>query len=339
MTGDGFPKMDVSRALGLAVTKLDAAGVDSARSDAEALLAFLLEIDPGELKKRIILGFELDQETSFVYNKLIQERATRKPLQHITGKAHFRYLELQVGPGVFVPRPETELVAQAAIDEVNALKKPRPIVVDLCTGSGAIALSIASETYAKVIAIELDKKAFEWAQKNNASLREEKQIDLRQGDARKPPKDLIGKADIVISNPPYIPRNAIPRDQEVRDHDPEIALYGLGEDGLTVPKGIIEAAAQLLKPGGLLIMEHGEEQGPATREIAANLFAVDFLPSRDPATACDTAVSHSAQDDRWGETLAPNFTPVFADIETHRDFNQRDRYLTARRSPVILRPS
>lgn len=201
----------------------------------------------------------------------VGRRMEREPLQHITGKAYFRGLELQVGDGVFIPRPESEMVAQFAIDAARAAtpgKDGRVRVTDLCAGSGAIGLSIAAEVdNADVTLVEQSMGAQVYLRLNARGLPAEVRPRVRTvvGDARRCLHLFEGCADVVVTNPPYIPPDGVPRDPEVRDFDPPEALYGLGKDGLEIPKAIIDEAARLLRVGGTLIMEHGDEQGPALR--------------------------------------------------------------------------
>jgi len=194
------------------------------------------------------------------YAELVAERATRIPLQHITGVAHFRYLQLAVGPGVFIPRPETESVVQLVIDRLRALERAgvvRPMVVDLGTGSGAIAGSIAHEVpEAEVFAVEFSEFAHAWAAKNLRPLG----VTLLLGDLRNALPELNGTFDVVVSNPPYIPAEAIPNEPEVALHDPPEALYGGGADGMELPTAAAASAARLLVPGGYFVMEHAEVQ-------------------------------------------------------------------------------
>lgn len=238
---------------------LTAAGVESSGADAAELAAFALGVDASELARRMILREEAD--TGFVerFEGLVEERAARIPLQHLTGRAYFRGLTLAVGPGVFVPRPETESVAQLAIDVARSVGQA-PVVVDLCTGSGAIALAIKDELpLASVYAVELSEQAFAWAVANRDRLALD--VDLRLGDAVAAFDDLVGQVDVVVSNPPYIPDGMEPIDPEVRDHDPEVALYGRSADGLAVPLAVAARAAVLLRSGGVLVMEHADSQG------------------------------------------------------------------------------
>lgn len=245
---------DLRTAVRGATARLSAAGVPSPETDAVALAAHLLSVSPGEVRKAMVLGAPAPAG----YDHLVDERTARVPLQHLTGRAGFRGLELSVGPGVFVPRPETELVAGLAIAEALALVAP--VVVDLCTGSGAIALSVADEvSSATVYAVELGPEAHAWAERNvgDTGLA----VELRLGDATEAFPELDGSVDVVVSNPPYIPVGMVPLDPEVRDHDPSLALFGGSEDGLAIPLAVARRAAQLLRPGGLLVMEHADTQG------------------------------------------------------------------------------
>nr|WP_202881369.1 peptide chain release factor N(5)-glutamine methyltransferase [Pedococcus badiiscoriae] len=237
-----------------ATIRLAEAGVPSPEADAVALAAHLMKVSVADVRKAMVLG----AAAPAAYERLVAERAARVPLQHLTGRAGFRGLELKVGPGVFVPRPETEFVAGLAIEAALALEAP--IVVDLCTGSGAIALAVADEVpAATVYAVELGRDAHAWAERNVADTG--LAVRLRQGDATDAFPELDGTVDIVASNPPYIPLGMVPLDPEVRDHDPELALYGGSEDGLAIPLAVARRAAQLLHAGGLLVMEHADSQG------------------------------------------------------------------------------
>ncbi|MGO4187041.1 peptide chain release factor N(5)-glutamine methyltransferase [Pseudarthrobacter sp. TAF60_1] len=227
------------------------AGVPSPRVDAELLADHLLGVGLGRLRA-MMLG---DSPAPEGYAELVAERARRIPLQHITGVAHFRYLELAVGPGVFIPRPETESVVQLVIDHVKGMAHPR--IVDLGTGSGAIAGAIAHEVPgAEVHAVEYSPFAHAWAARNLAPLG----VTLTLGDLRDALPELNGTFDVVVSNPPYIPAEAIPHEPEVALHDPPEALYGGGADGMELPTAAAASAARLLVPGGYFVMEHAEVQ-------------------------------------------------------------------------------
>ncbi|WP_035776661.1 peptide chain release factor N(5)-glutamine methyltransferase [Arthrobacter sp. H5] len=276
----------LDHALAAAARQLADAGVPSARVDAELLAAHLLGETPGRVRALALTGSPAPEG----FFDLVAERSRRVPLQHITGIAYFRHLELSVGPGVFIPRPETESVAQLAIDHAGTLSHPK--VVDLGTGSGAIAGSIAQEVPgAEVHAVELDGLAIAWAARNLEPLN----VILTQGDFRTALSEHNGTFDIVVSNPPYIPAEAVPRDPEVAEHDPSIALYGGSADGLFLPLAAAESAARLLVPGGYFVMEHAEIQAPEIKRILE-------------------------ADARW------------TDVRTHPDLSGRDRATSAHRT-------
>jgi release factor glutamine methyltransferase len=257
----------LSEALALASEKLSTAGVPSPQADATWLLCHILETDRSDLLTRITFDQDLAAEQLEAFLVALARREKREPLQHVTGKAAFRSLELSVGPGVFIPRPETEQVVQYAIDYLRQLPMPG-VAIDLGTGSGAIAIAMAIEVpQTKVYAVELSQAAFDYAAKNiEANLAA---VELRLGAMQEVVSDLVGGLDVVISNPPYIPDSAIPIDPEVRNFDPELALYG-GEDGLDVIRDISGIAAALLRAGGLLVLEHAESQSDAIRELLLN---------------------------------------------------------------------
>lgn len=276
--------MRASAARRAAARQLRDAGVSSPERDADLLLAYVLGVGVG----RLPLVDDLDAAQQEQYAALLARRATREPLQHLTGTAAFRHVELEVGPGVFVPRPETELLAGWAIEQASALSAP--VVVDLCTGSGAIAKAVAHELpEADVHAVELDEQAYAWAGRNLAGTG----VDLRQGDMATAFDDLTGTVDVVVCNPPYIPLEAWESvAAEARDHDPHLALFS-GQDGLDAMRVLERRAARLLRPGGVVGAEHADVQG----ESAPAVFA---------ATG------------RW------------LDVADHRDLAGRARYVTAR---------
>ncbi|MBD9698468.1 peptide chain release factor N(5)-glutamine methyltransferase [Flavimobilis sp. GY10621] len=273
----------VRDALALADALLADAGVPSPRVDAELLCAHAAGADRSAVTTASLLGrtlADLGPDVADAFARLVAARAERRPLQHLTGRAPFRHLDLEVGPGVFVPRPETEDVAQVAIDEAASVVAERgdALVVDLCTGSAAIALAVATEVPgAEVRAVELDADAHAWAARNVARVEAATgaRVGLVRGDARTALRHLDGTVDVVVSNPPYVPSDAVPRDPEVARHDPAVALYGLGVDGLEVPRGVTAAAVRLLRPGGLYVMEHAEVQAEAARAMAAAAGLVD----------------------------------------------------------------
>ncbi|MFM9878055.1 MAG: peptide chain release factor N(5)-glutamine methyltransferase [Rhodoglobus sp.] len=250
----------VSSMLERAISVLEGAGVPNARVDAELLAGHVLRLSRGGVQAKVATDSVLSAEDAVALSGLVERRAAREPLQHITGVAPFRSRELAVGPGVFVPRPETEVVAQYAIDALAASAGPTPIGVDLGTGSGAIALAMATEVpHALVYGVEVSPRAFVWTRQNFRGVENAHAVFTDLAVAL---PELDGTVDVVISNPPYIPLGAVPRDPEVRLHDPEIALYG-GADGLDVLRQVSTSALRLLRPGGTLVLEHGELQAAA----------------------------------------------------------------------------
>lgn len=280
--------MRASSARREAAARLRRAGIDSPERDADLLLAHVLDVGLG----RLPLVDDLTPAQQESYDALLARRATREPLQHLTGSAAFRHVELFVGPGVFVPRPETELLAGWAIEAALAVEHAeRAIrVVDLCTGSGAIAKAVAHEVPgADVHAVELDEGALAWAERNLAGTG----VDLRHGDLATAFEDLVGSVDVVVCNPPYIPLEAWESvAAEARDHDPHLALFS-GDDGLDAIRVLEQRAALLLRPGGVVGAEHADVQG----ESAPAVFAASG---------------------RWH------------DVSDHRDLAGRARYVTAR---------
>src|SRR4051794_2031323 len=277
-----------------AVGRLREAGVDSPDHDAQVLLAHVLGVERSQLP----LVDDVPPPVAVEYDALVARRAVREPLQHLTGTAWFRHVELLVGPGVFVPRPETELLAgwavEAALEVVSTgstdQKAAGAVVVDLGTGSGAIAKSLAHEVpTARVHAVELDEAAHAWAARNLAGTG----VDLRQGDLADAFDDLAGTVDVVVSNPPYIPHEAWESvAAEVRDHDPELALYATG-DGLDTIRVVAQRAALLLRPGGVVGVEHADAQGESAPAVFSGA-------------------------GRWEQ------------VRDHRDLAGRPRFLTAR---------
>jgi release factor glutamine methyltransferase len=256
----------VSDLRGHAVRVLTQAGVPTPEADAELLIGHVLGLTRGQVQAKAVTDAGLAPDDALSVLEVVERRAAREPLQHITGRAAFRSLELAVGPGVFVPRPETETVAQLAIDALMAVASPSPVAVDLGTGSGAIALALATEVpHATVVGVENSAAAYVWT-KQNARDVGAANLRLVFADLASAVPELDGGVDVVVSNPPYIPLGAVPRDPEVRLHDPEHALYG-GPDGLDVVRAVSLRAAALLRPGGTLVLEHGDEQGPAIREL------------------------------------------------------------------------
>lgn len=239
----------------------EAAGIESAGADAELIIAFALRVSRGELQAKAIMDESIDDTSSI--EALFARRAAREPLQHLTGEAYFRKLTLKVGKGVFVPRPETELLAGLAIDAASAFDSP--IVIDLCAGSGVVGIAVATELpSAKVYAVEKSPEAFEYAKANYEFLAPEATVIL--GDAIDAFQELNGQVQVVVSNPPYIPAAMIPIYPEVALHDPELALYS-GEDGLDLIRAIEKRARELLVTGGTLAIEHADMQSEAVVQL------------------------------------------------------------------------
>ena len=280
-------------AIAAATHRLAAAGVDSPEHDARALAVHVLGLaKPSDL----LLVDDLDEDRTAAYDEVVRRRADRVPLQHLTGSVGFRWIELEVGPGVFVPRPETESVVQYAVDALKGVDAP--LCVDLCAGSGTIALALANEVPgAAVHAVERDPDALAWTRRNAANRVEagDPEVQLHLGSAEDALPGSDGSLDLVISNPPYVATTeAHLPDLEVVDHDPAIALWA-GKDGLDVIRLVEQAARRLLKPGGLVVVEHSDRQG----RTAPKLFE---------------------QAGGWAE------------VADHQDYAGRDRYVTARRT-------
>jgi release factor glutamine methyltransferase len=279
----------VDRLLRDAAAMLAAAGVPSPEHDAAALLSHVT----GRSRASLVLLGDVEPDQAAAFGELVAQRAARIPLQHLVGSAGFRHLDVLVGPGVFIPRPETELLAGWAIDEARrtaAAQGRPPVVVDLCTGSGAIAASVATEVPdADVHAVELDPAAVPWAERNLAGLG----VDLRDGDMAGAFPDLDGTVDVVVCNPPYIPLTEYAGvDREAREHDPALALFS-GEDGLEAIRVLERVAARLLRPAGQVGAEHADLQGESAPQVFAS-------------------------SGRW------------VDVRDHEDLAGRPRYLTAR---------
>ena len=265
--------MDLARALRQATGLLTGAGLPSPRADATLLAAHLLGLTPGQVQAAALAG----RPAPDGYDALVARRAAGEPVQHITGVAGFGRVDVQVGPGVFVPRPETELLVETVLDALTgAAAAPacgdpadggptdtaEPQVVDLCTGSGAIALAVQDALpRARVHAVELDPAAHAWAARNLTGLRGHLVLgDATDTGPNRPLAHLDGRVDVVVANPPYVPDGD--RLGDAAGHDPRLALDG-GPDGTAVPLAVAARAALLLRPGGLLVMEHDERRQPA----------------------------------------------------------------------------
>lgn len=266
--------------------RLSAAGVASPTADADLLVAHVLGVPRG----RLGTADPLDGDQLARLDALVARRAAREPLQHLTGTTTFRHVDLEVGPGVFVPRPETEVLAGWAVEQAG--RHDEAVVVDLCTGSGAIAAALADEVRsARVHAVEISPEAHAYAARNLAGTG----VDLRLGDAADAFPELAGAVDVVVANPPYIPLAAYEEvEPEARLHDPAVALWS-GDDGLTTIRVVARTAARLLHPGGLLGCEHADVQGAAAVAVLA------------------------ADQETW------------SDVHDHHDLVGRPRFVTARR--------
>ncbi|MFD3747635.1 peptide chain release factor N(5)-glutamine methyltransferase [Nocardia sp. NPDC058633] len=264
-----------------AAARLAEAGVGSPMPDAESLAAHVLDTE----RMRLALIPMIEIETADRYRALIEQRAARIPLQHLTGTAAMGEIDLAVGPGVFVPRPETELLFAWALAHLATLPHDHaPTVVDLCTGSGALALAIAhARPDAEVHAVELDPDALIWARRNAETRAAEGDtpIILHPDDVTDPAllALLTARVDLVVTNPPYIPDAAI-LDPEVADHDPHRALFG-GPDGLDIIRAMVPTIGRLLRPGGATAIEHDDTNGGGVAALLADADFIDVVEHTD----------------------------------------------------------
>ena len=278
--------------IALAAARLAEAGVESPRADAELIAAHLHGVPRGQL--HLVADAQFDPR----FWDDVARREAREPLQHITGLAYFRYLDLEVGPGVFVPRQETEVMTGWAIEALGRMDVAEPVVADLGTGSGAIGLAIAQEVPSALVhAVEADPLALQWTRRNidrcaAAAPHTAGRVHLHEEDFGRALPELDGAVDLVITNPPYIPVGAsVP--PEVGEYDPAAALWG-GSDGLDAVRVIERTAGRLLRPGGLVAVEHGAPQGAAVYWVFS-------------------------EEQGWRET------------RNHQDLAGRDRFVTAAR--------
>lgn len=272
------------RAIDSAAALLAQAGIDSARFDAEELAAHLTGTDRG----RLSLVESIDDEFFPRYRDVVAARSRRVPLQHLIGTAAFGPVVLHVGPGVFIPRPETECIfAWAAAQPLDA----RSSVVDLCTGSGALAVALARHLpAARIIGIDDTETALEYARRNT----EGTAVELVRADVTTPGllPELDGRVDLVVANPPYVPDSVV-LEPEVAQHDPPHAVFG-GPDGMTVIAAVVRLAGRWLRTGGLFAVEHDDTTSSQTVELA-------------------------------------NSTGLFEDVRARQDLTGRPRFVTARR--------
>jgi release factor glutamine methyltransferase len=248
------------------------AGVASPRADAELIASHVLDVPRGKL----MLTPLVDRQVVEAIGQLVHQRAKRVPLQHLLGWAALGPVTLEVGPGVFVPRPETELLLEWGLAFIK--DRQNPLVVDLCTGSGALALAVAAERPdAEVHAVEVDHTALAWARRNMADGR----VRLHAGDVTDPElfTEFDARVDLVLCNPPYVPvGTAVP--PEVGEHDPFKAVFA-GSDGLTVIRHVVNLAARLLKPGGGVAIEHDDTQRESVPELLATRKVLTSVEDHD----------------------------------------------------------
>lgn len=302
--------------------RLQKVGVPSPNVDGAEIVAYAL----GTTRNRLFLQDEMTADQRVKVEQLLTQRLSRVPLQHLLGTAPFRYIEVNVGRGVFIPRPETELVAEAAIRELAEQAVGDRVGVDLCSGSGAIAISMGIEVEnSRVYAVELSDDAIDWTRRNvadhaDALAGKGSRVEVLHEDATETALPghglgrMIGKAAVVVSNPPYIPELMIPREPEVRDHEPKMALYG-GEDGLDIVRGIVRTAALLLKPGGLLVIEHADVQGPAAGAAGVPGVVTSFVADPELSTMINVPLGRA----------------VFRSVADRIDLNGLPRFTLARR--------
>lgn len=270
--------MLISELLESATDTLTAAGVTSPSVDAELLGCYVLEVDRADLTLLAITNQSFPENKIPEFLEAVQRRKAREPLQHITGKAPFRHLELEVGPGVFIPRPETEQVVDLALQKLAGIENP--VVVDLCSGSGAIAIALSTEVQgSKVFAVEISSEAFGYLIRNFEKYGLSTTVTRNQ-DIAQALEELKSSVDLVVTNPPYIPNSAIPIDLEVQLYDPKIALYG-GQDGLDVVRTISKRGMFLLKPGGQLVLEHAHTQAAQISELLLSEGWEEVVSSKD----------------------------------------------------------
>lgn len=256
--------MKIVDALSKVTDSLAEANVPTPQADAYWLICYAAGITKSELMNRLTFDESLNSQQVETLLTAVEKRKQRIPLQHITGTAAFRDFELSVGQGVFIPRPETEMVAQLGIDFLKPFAN-QALALDIGAGSGAIAISIARAVpRVRVVAVEASEAAAAFTAANIRSLAPE--VELRIGDFQEHVLDLAGQVDLLISNPPYIPIDAIPLDLEVREHDPDLALYG-GQDGLDVIRELVQIGPVLLKRGGMIVLEHADGQSDAVCEL------------------------------------------------------------------------
>ncbi|WP_225792803.1 peptide chain release factor N(5)-glutamine methyltransferase [Agrococcus sediminis] len=278
----------VGDAVRQARTRLSAAGIEG--PDAELLAAWAAGTGLGEIRVDMAMGrsFPADALARFAHG--VARREAREPLQRITGLAPFRHVDLRVGPGVFTPRPETELLVDVVLEHVRGTVSP--LVLDVGTGTGAVAIALAREAGARVVAVEQSPAAYVWARRNIAELAPGTVLlhaDARDVAALAAVGVQPGSLDALVSNPPYVPAASVPADHEVRAFDPHGALYS-GADGLDLIRDLAPLAADLVAPGGIVAVEHAEHQSAAVRGMLEDAGFTDArtrvdLTGRDRVTS------------------------------------------------------
>jgi release factor glutamine methyltransferase len=267
--------------LAAAEAELEEAGIPTAAGDAEIIVAHTLGITRVEMRGTDAQNTQLTPEQQAQVLDFVNRRVRREPLQYLTGKALFRQISLAVGPGVFVPRRESEFVTQLAIDALRSTDTANPIAVDLGTGAGAIALSMAVEVpHATVYGVELSPEAFEWTRRNFETIAPHNSHPVL-GDMTTALLELNGQLDVVAGNPPFVPDNTEPATPEVRLFDPGVAVFG-GADGLDLVRAVSATALRLLRSGGTLTMEHGVSQAPRVAALLENDGWTQIATRRDP---------------------------------------------------------
>jgi len=260
-------------AIASATTQLADAGIDSARFDAEELAAHLAGTERG----RLLLVDSPDDTFFDRYHAAIAARSRRVPLQHLTGTAAFGPLALSVGPGVFVPRPETEAMLEWANAQSLGETPAGPVIIDVCTGSGALALALARHwPDARVVGIDDSDAALDYARRNSVGTT----VELLRADVTDPDllAELDGKVDLVVCNPPYVP-DAAEVEPEVCEHDPPHAVFG-GPDGMAVITAVVRLAGRWLRPGGLFAVEHDDTTSSLTYELISGTALFDDIVPR-----------------------------------------------------------
>ncbi|VXB40043.1 peptide chain release factor N(5)-glutamine methyltransferase [Pseudoclavibacter sp. 8L] len=263
--------------------QLKTAGIADERTEADVLLAAVLRVSRGEVQMRSLLGRAVSEADALAVGKAASRRARREPLQHVTGRAPFIDMELAVGPGAFVPRPETESLVMAAVEHLGGAEStPAKLTgVDVGSGTGAVALGVARlHGGITMTAIERSSAAWPWLRSNVESYGEGA-VATFFGDAARAFAALPSASlDLVVSNPPYVPAANRPESREVWHHDPEAALYS-GADGLDFIRRLATWSARALRPEGVLVIEHEDSQGAEIREIFANAGFSGAATARD----------------------------------------------------------